>query len=147
MAQTAAIPAPDRPRRFHFDWLFPSLFRPRRTFAQIAGQSRAVWLTPLLVLTLTGLLQVAVAGPIKVAIAQSGQVDLPPDFQYYTPEQQAQFYQAQQATQGPVFIYAFPAILSVLGVWAGWLAVGGVLHLVLTLLGSRDSTAGALNLV
>ncbi len=34
--------------------------------------------------------------------------NLPPDFQYYTPEQQQQFTQAQQAGSSPLFTYRLP---------------------------------------
>jgi hypothetical protein len=110
-------------------------------------QGRAVWLTPMLILTVTTLIRVLVAGSITQAAAQSGQVSLPPDFQYYSPQDQAQFMQAAQATQGPVFVYVFPAVTALLGVWVGWLLVGGLLHLVLTLLGGRGDTSTAMNLV
>jgi len=145
-ANNAALPL-ERPRRFHFDLLLPAFFKPRDTFGRLAAQNRPAWFTPLLVLTLTGLLAVLVAGPIKVTLAQSGQVELPIGFEYWTPEQQAQYNQAQQASSGPVFVYVFPAILLLLRVWFGWLVMGGVLHLVLTMLGGRDTTGSALNVV
>jgi hypothetical protein len=64
-----------------------------------------------------------------------------------TPEDQAQFQQAMAATQGPVFIYVFPALLAVGGVWIGWLLVSGIIHLALTLLGGRGAPGSAMNLV
>jgi hypothetical protein len=137
----------ERPRRLHLDWVLPLLRRPRAIFAQMAERAQSAWLTPLLILTLTGLVLIAAAGPIKTAAAQSGVIELPDEAQWWTPEQQAAFMQAQQATTGPVFIYVFPAILAVLGVWVGWLVVAGMLHLLMTLLGGRDTTAGALNIV
>jgi hypothetical protein len=76
-----------------------------------------------------------------------GEITYPPDFQYYTPEQQAQYMQAIQSTQGPVFIYVLPGIASLLGVWFGWLILGGIVHLVTTLLGGRGSTAISMNIV
>lgn len=76
-----------------------------------------------------------------------GEVSYPPDFQYYTPEQQAQYTQAIQSTQGPVFVYVLPSITSLLGVWIGWLILGGILHLVTTLLGGRGSTTVSMNIV
>jgi hypothetical protein len=50
------------------------------------------------------------------------------------------------ATSGPVFLYVFPAISALLGVWVGWLLVGGLLHLVLTLLGGRSGTGSVMNI-
>ncbi len=146
MTETVAPPL-EPPRRFHFGWLFPALLRPRPTFAVIASQTSDVWLTPLLVLMLAAVLNVIAAGPIRQAAALSGQAAPPPGFEFYTPEQQAQFYQAAQATSGPVFVYVFPAIISALSVWLGWLIVVGLLHLVLTLLGGRGSARPAMNVV
>jgi hypothetical protein len=146
MAEVTSIPF-ERSHRLRFDWLVSALFRPRRTFTEIAAQPQGVWLTPLLVLSATGLIHAIVAGVFKQAAAQSGGMSLPPGFEYYTPEQQAQFQQAMAATSGPVFVYVFPAILSILGVWVGWLIVSGLLHLIFTLLGGRSSTSLASNLV
>jgi hypothetical protein len=140
------LPPVETTRRFRFDWVLGVLFRPRRTLAQIMTQTTGVWLLPLLILTLTALLQVAAAGPVKQAAAVSGQT-VPPMFEYYTPEQQAQMLQALEATSGPVFIYVFPALVSVSAIWIGWLAVSGLMHLILTLLGGRGDTGSALNLV
>lgn len=146
MTDATALPL-QRPRRFRFDWIIPVLRRPRSALAEITAQLQGVWLTPLLLLTLSGLLLVAVAGPIKIAAAQSGGVQLPPEAEFWTPEQQTAFFQAQQASSGPVFVYVFPALGAVLGVWLGWLVVAGLLHLVLTLLGGRVTSGTTLNLV
>ncbi|MCC7359901.1 MAG: YIP1 family protein [Anaerolineales bacterium] len=147
MTDATALPL-ERPRRFYFDWLLPFLLRPKTIYARIMALGRSTWFTPLLVLTLTALAAVAVAGPIKIAANQSGQSPMPEVFQYWTPEQQAQYIQAQQITStGPVFIYVFPGIVAVLRLWFGWLVMGGLLHLILTMLGGRDNTGGALNIV
>jgi len=137
----------ERPRRLHFEWVLPVLFRPRSTLVKIAMQTAGVWLAPLLILTLTTLASVAVAGSIKQAAVLSGGPTLPPDFQYMPPEMQEQYMQAMQATSSPVFLYVFPAITSLGGVWLGWLLVTGLLHLVLTLLGGRGDTGSTLNIV
>jgi hypothetical protein len=142
----ASLPRAETPRRFQLDWVPAVLFRPRQAFAVIMSQSRGVWLTPILILTLTTLVRIAVAGSIGQAAAQAGEIALPPDSQWWTPEQQAQFMQAMQSTSGPVFVYVFPAISGLLGVWAGRLLVSGLLHLVLTLLGGRGDTRAAINL-
>ncbi len=146
MNDATALPL-QRPRRFRFDWIMPVLRHPRAALAEITAQLQGVWLTPLLLLTISGLLLVAVAGPIKITAAQMGGVELPPEAEFWTPEQQAAWFQAQQATSGPVFVYVFPALLTVLGVWFGWLIVAGLLHLVLTLLGGRVTSGSTLNLV
>jgi hypothetical protein len=144
---TDAIAPPfQRPSRLQFNWILPVLAKPRATLAAIVAEGRPVWLTPMLVLSLTALLVVVLAGPIRAAAIQSGQA-LPPDFEFFGPDQQAQFLQAQAATSGPVFTHVFPALLALLKLWFGWLVMGGLLHLVLTLFGGRGSAGAALNLV
>jgi hypothetical protein len=122
-------------------------FRPKATFRSINEQNRGVWRLPMLILTLATLASILVAGSIKQQIALNSTPELPPDFQYFSPEQQAQVMQAMQATSGPVFIYVFPAIVALLGIWLGWLLVGGLLHLAVTLFGGRGETIYTMNLV
>ncbi len=105
------------------------------------------WLTPLLVLTLTALVSVLVAGPLRREAALSAPPQLPPDFQYYTPEQQAQILQAQQATAGTAFTHLFPALGALTRVWGGWLITGALLHLTTTLLGGRATMRSMMNRV
>jgi hypothetical protein len=141
------VTAPTPSRRYILDWIAGVFVRPRKTFADIAGKAKGTWLTPLLLLSITEIAAVLVAGPIKIAIAQMQGPNLPPDYQYFTPEDQERFLQAAQATQGPVFIYVFPSILALGRVWFGWLLVGGMLHLFLTMLGGRGNTGTTMNLV
>ena len=133
--------------RFNFNWLPDVFFRPRLAFQRIASSSSAVWITPLLVLSCLVLINTLVAGRIKYQATLMGEITYSPDYQYYTPEQQAQYMQAIQSTQGPVFVYVLPAIAAILGVWIGWLILGGILHLITTLFGGRGSTAMSMNIV
>ena len=89
----------------------------------------------------------SLVGRIKTQAASAGEISYPPDYQYYTPEQQAQYTQAIQSTQGPVFIYVLPILASLFGAWIGWLIIGGLIHLVTTLLGGRGSITLSLNIV
>jgi hypothetical protein len=134
-------------RRFYFNWLPDVFFRPRQAFQRIASASSVVWITPLLVLSCLVLINTLVAGRIKYQAAMAGEITYPPDYQYYPPEQQAQYMQAVQSTQGPVFVYVLPSVASLLGVWIGWVILGGILHLVTTLFGGRGSTAMSMNIV
>lgn len=54
--------------------------------------------------------------------------------------------QAQASASGPVQTYVFPAIGALAGVWVSWFALGAVLHLALTMLGSRGTSTSAFNL-
>jgi hypothetical protein len=134
-------------RRFDLPRVQALLFRPRQVFAQMASEARASWLTPMLVLTATAILVVIVAGYFKARAAMTGEVQLPQDWQYWSPDMQKNYMQAQQATQGPVFMYVMPMIKSLAGLWLGWLLLGALLHFGSTLLGGRGSMQGALNIV
>lgn len=135
----------ERPRRMHFEWLLPLFFKPRRTLEKVAAQNHGVWITPLLVLTLLAIIAVLAASPVRQMAAQMGS-EIPPDFQYWSPEQQQQFMEAQTNSAGPVFTTVFPALGSVLGLWVSWFLMGSILHLALTLAGSRGTNTAALNL-
>jgi hypothetical protein len=123
------------------------LFRPRRGFQEMASESRATWWTPMLLLSITAILVVVVAGYLKSRAALMGEVTLPPDWQFWTPEMQNNYMQAQQATQGPVFLYIMPMVGSLAGLWVGWLLLAALLHFGSTLLGGRGSMQSALNIV
>lgn len=113
----------------------------------MASESRATWLTPMLILTVTAILVVIVAGYLKSRAAIMGEIPLPPDWEFWTPEMQSNYMQAQQATQGPVFMYIIPMISSLTALWLGWLLLAGLLHFGSTLLGGRGSMQSALNIV
>lgn len=110
-------------------------------------EPRATWLTPMLLLTITAILVVVVAGFLKTRAAMMGEVQLPRDWQYWTPEMQNNYMQAQQATQGPVFMYIIPLVGSLTALWLGWLLLAGLLHFGSTLVGGRGSMQSALNIV
>ena len=101
---TDTILEPRPARRLDFSRLFTMLIHPRRAFDEMVAESRATWLTPMLVLTLTAILVVVVSGYLKSRAAMMGEVQLPPDWQYWPPEMQNNFMQAQQATQGTTFV-------------------------------------------
>lgn len=132
-------------RRFDLQRVFATLFRPRAAFAAASAESRPTWLTPILVLSLTALLVVLVSGYFKTRAAMLGEIPLPPDWQYWSPDMQDQYMQAQQLTQGPAFMYVIPLVTSWSGLWVGWIVLAGLMHLGSTLLGGRGSMQGALN--
>ena len=134
-------------KRFYFEWVPEVIFHPRRAFRRISSSTTATWITPVLILSCLVLINTLVAGRLKNQAALQGEITYPPDYQYYTPEQQAQYTQSLQFTQGPVFVYVLPGIASLIGVWFGWLILGGILHLVTTMLGGRGSTAISMNIV
>ncbi len=146
MSETQAA-TPQLPSRFHFGLIPWLLFRPRRAFERIAQAQTPTWLTPMLALTLTGLIYILVRGWLQTRAIMMGDVPLPADWQWWTPEMQAQYMQAQAATQGPVFQYVIPALGMLASLWLGWVIVGGLFHLTFTMLGGRGNTGSAMNLV
>ncbi|HET7011013.1 MAG TPA: YIP1 family protein [Anaerolineales bacterium] len=138
-----SLPAP---RRFEWRRVTPTLLHPRQTLAWVLNQERAVWVTPLLIISLAAVLQVLAVGFIRRELAAAGAVSLPEGFEYWGPEQQAQFMQAQSTTTSATFIYVLPAAAALLTVWLGWLYTGGGLHLALTIVGFRTTSGAILNL-
>ncbi|NJC98710.1 MAG: YIP1 family protein [Anaerolineae bacterium] len=134
-------------RRFDISRFVSLLLHPRRAFTTMAAEGSASWSAPMLVLTAMAILAVVVGGYFKTHAAMMGEVQLPPDWQYWTPEMQENFMQAQQATQGAAFVYVIPMFGSLIGLWLGWLILAGLLHLGSTLLGGRGSMQNALTVV
>jgi len=132
-------------RRLRWDWLLPVFYQPRRTLAKILQQERPVWLAPILLLTILTVAHTLLTAPVRQTAAQMSAAP-PPVMDYYTPEQKAQFEQGLAAGQGFVFIYLFPLLGGILGVWLSWLLLGSILHLALTISGSRSTSALAFNL-
>jgi hypothetical protein len=135
------------PRRFDLSRLMGMITRPRVVFSSIASDTKGSWLTPMLALTVSAVLVVILSGYLKSRAAVMGEVTLPPDWQYWTPEMQENFMQAQQTAQGPMFAYVFPIIGALLSLWLGWMVFSGILRLGSTLLGGRGSMQSALNIV
>ena len=142
---TRAVPQP--PRRWHFELVWPVLRHPRRSLPAIASSAHALWLTPLVLLSALAIVQVLVAMPMRTAAAASTAVELPPDFQYLTPDQQVQFQSSLSASGGPMFTLVFPGLALLGRVWLGWLIVAAILHLALTLFGGRATMGSVLNRV
>jgi hypothetical protein len=134
-------------RRIDFKQSIAYLLHPRQGIAWLAGQEKPVWLTPMLVLSLTFLLYTIVNGILRARAAAMGEISLPADWEWWTPEMQNNYMQAMQATQGPAFLFVIPSVLGLSKLWLGWLIVSGMLHLVSTLLGGRGRMTSALNVV
>jgi Yip1 domain. len=132
--------------RFHLDWVYQLLLHPKRTIQKVTEQEKSVWLTPLLVLSLLVILAGLIAGPIRRDATIAG-ASTPADFQYYSSDQQAQFKTAQATQSSALFTYVFPTVGALLGIWISWFILSSVLHLSLTLSGSRTSSLHTYNLV
>lgn len=133
-------------RRFPFNWLLTTFFRPAKTMSAVAAEERSVWALPLLLLTVLTLVSVLVAGPLRQEAVRNAGFELPEGFEYMTPEQQEQFFQAQESNASPTMAYVFPGIGALAALWLGWFVFGSILHLAMTLSGSRGTSTTAYNL-
>jgi hypothetical protein len=136
-----------RPRRLRLDWLGPLFWRPRQTLSRVQEEGHATWLAPLLLLTLLAIVAILIAGPIRQESAAAKPQTPPQDFQYWSPEQQNQYMQSMATASGPTIVYVMPAVSELLKIWLGWFLFAAILHLSLTLAGSRGNMTSALNLV
>ena len=124
----------------------PTLFSTGAHSENCGRTGPPVWQTPLLILSVLAILVVLVGAPIRTQLSQ--QVgELPQDFQYWPPDQQEQYYASQANKANPMFIYLFPALGALIGIWLSWFLLGSILHLALTLSGSRGNSGQAINLV
>jgi len=129
-----------RPKnKLRFDWLTQILVKPKRTLDAILDEPKPNGLTPLLALGVIGFIEILVAGPIKKLAIQMG-TNVPPGFEYYSPEQQQQFLQAQASQTSPLFLYVFPTLGLIIGILLTWFLLRSILHLSLTMAGSRGKS-------
>ncbi len=139
--------APDLVKPTPFRWLATFWIYPKKTLQEILTHEKAVWLVPLILLTLLQVIKSVVEGPIRTAATLAAQTVVDPNMQqYFSPEQMDQVQQSASFTSGPVFTVVFPAVVAIIGIWLGWIVLGSLLHLVLTLAGNRNSAVTSLNL-
>src|SRR6185503_2776315 len=144
MAETISERQPAR--AFDIQRMFAALFRPRQAFELIKTEARSSWWTPMLILSAVSLIVVLSSGYLRTQAAMQGEVPLPPGWEYWTPDMQNNYMQAQQLNQGTVVMYVFPLVSAWARLWVGWVVLAGLLHLGSTLLGGRGSMQSALNI-
>lgn len=131
----------------HWRWFFEIFLKPKQVFSEISKNENRAWLKPLLVLSILILILTLAGGPARLINIQMNMSQMPEDFQYWTEEQQNQYFQGQAEMQGPLFIYIFPLLISLASLWLGWFLLGNILHLMMTFKGSRQSQGYYLDLV
>ena len=145
-----AVLTPPRKQRqrqvFHFAWVPGVLLRPAKTIRAILADEKPNWLLPMLLLSLMLILNVVLSGPAQRNAIQSG-LNMPPEFQYWTPEEQSNYLAAQASKSSPTFIYVYPILVGIGGWWVVWFLMANILHLMITLAGSRSPNVKSSNLV
>ena len=131
---------------FHFAWVPGIFLRPAKTIRAILGDEKPNWLLPMLLLSIMLILNVVLSAPAQRNAIQSG-LNMPPEFQYWSPEQQDNYMAAQASKSSPTFIYAYPILGGIATWWVIWLLTASILHLMITLGGSRSPNVKSSNLV
>lgn len=134
-------------KRIPWNWFLEIFVKPNNVFRAIKESDRKLWVIPMLVISVLLVILSLVGGPARLTNTQMSMSQPPSDFQYWTVEQQNQFFEGQQAMQGSLFIYIFPLLGSLIAFWAGWFILGSVFHLLMTLKGSRQPQLAYLNLI
>ena len=111
---------------------------PRRVFKVLASCEGRAWRFPLVVIALALLIKTLASGWVK----QMEWISpiMPPEFQYYLPEEQDRLMRALALANGPLFVYVFPALANLLGMFLQWSILSGALRTCLRIL--RDKTPG-----
>lgn len=135
-----------KPKKQHWEWVLPLFTKPRSTLEKIVKQDNAVWITPLLILTLIAVLAAVMTAPARSAAATIAP-EPPPDSQYWSPEMWEQYNNSIAGRSNPVLTLVLPAATSLLGVWVLWFLMSAILHLVLTISGRRVNSVSSQNLV
>ncbi|MFZ3070136.1 MAG: YIP1 family protein [Anaerolineaceae bacterium] len=145
MAETVRESQNTTPRSMHWNWIPAIFIKPRQTITKILAEEKPVWLTPLLIISILVALSVLVSAPIQRVITQSG-ADMPENFEYWTQDEQNAFLQAQANQTSPLFLYIFPFVERLAGYWLIWFLFSSILHLSITLSGSRANRQKTSNL-
>jgi hypothetical protein len=128
-------------------YLYQIFIKPKHTFSFITERDERAWLKPMLILSVLVILLALSGGPARRMDVLMNASQMPEGFQYWTEDQQNQFFQSQQAAQGSLFIYVFPLVSALAGLWLGWFILGNILHLIMTFQGSHQPQEAYLNLV
>ncbi len=122
-----------------WQWFFRVFLFPKEVFSDLAAAEGRFWVRPMLILTLLVAVLSLAGGAARLRNVQQNLNQPPKDFQYWTEEQQNQFFQGQASMQSPLFIYVFPLLGQLVGLWTGWFILASLLHLMMTFKGSRQS--------
>lgn len=148
-AQAGEIEVAAQPKPRPLAWLASIWFQPRRTLAEVCSQEKAVWLIPLLLLSVLQVIKSLIEGPLKsaaAAAAAASQMLNSPQMSYLTPDEISKIQEGTAMTNGPIFTIVFPAVIAIIGIWLSWIILGSILHLGLTLAGNRNNAGTSLNL-
>ena len=124
------------PRTKTISWLPQMFIKPRATMEKVSAAEESVKRTPMLFIIIIMIVAILFAAPVKRAQLAQG-ATIPENFQYWSEQQQLQYFEAQKNQASPIFMYLFPTLSGALGYFLFSLIMASILYLALTLAGSR----------
>ncbi len=127
-------------------WALSIWFRPAATFRKIIAVDGKSWWLPLVILSALQVIKSLVEISARKAAILMASAPLPQGMNYITPEQQTQIDQSMALKSGPFFTFLLPVLLGLAGIWITWLLLSSILHISLTMSGSRSSSRTTFNI-
>jgi hypothetical protein len=127
-------------------WLGALWFKPGASFQKIIAADGKTWWLPLVLLSILQLVKNLVEISARKAAALMATPSLPQGMQYITPDQQGQIDQSINYQSGIFFTFFIPLLLGLAGIWITWLILSSILHISLTLGGSRSGSGTTFNI-
>jgi hypothetical protein len=131
---------PDSTKPEFSKWLGGLWFKPGATFQKIIAADGKIWWLPLVLLSILQLVKNLVEISARKAAELMATPALPQGMQYITPDQQGQIDQNVNYQSGIFFTFFLPLLLGLAGIWITWLILSSVLHISLTMGGSRSGS-------
>ena len=137
---------PDISKPEPFKWALSLWFKPAATFRKIIASDGKTWWFPMALLSGLQIIKSIIEIPVRKAAIMMAPAPLPQGMNYISPEQQAQIDQSLVLKSGPFFTFIVPVLLALAGIWITWLLLSSILHISLTMSGSRSSSRTTFNI-
>ena len=138
--------SPENTKPEFIKWLGAIWFKPATIFQKIIITDGKTWWMPLVLLSFLQLIKNLVEISVRKTAALMTAPSLPEGMQFITPEQQLQIDQGINYQSGIFFTFFLPLLLGLAGIWITWLILSSILHISLTLSGSRSGSGTTFNI-
>ena len=137
---------PDISKPEPFKWALSLWFKPAATIRKIIASDGKRWWFPMALLSGLQIIKSIIEIPVRKAAIMMAPAPLPQGMNYISPEQQAQIDQSLVLKSGPFFTFIVPVLLALAGIWITWLLLSSILHISLTMSGSRSNSRTTFNI-
>lgn len=139
-------PIQETPKPEPVKWGLSIWLKPAATFRKIITSDGKTWWFPMVLLSGLQIIKSIIEIPARKAAILMTPPTLPQGMNYISPEQQAQIDQSMALKSGPFFTFILPVLLALAGIWITWLLLSSILHISLTLSGSRSNSRTTFNI-